>query len=226
ALMLTSLTEGTTRCIRPEVPRDTLLMRGESGVAWKEPAPFPAPPTLVYARASDGSVRSLGTTYQNQPDDFNTMIGNKAPYFVEAGNRLYWTAFLSDSRGATYYRLMSANLDGTDLRELFGQKAQPWIDRLSLHAYKGILYGCITEAPTLVKDTPVRKRYLCRLHPQRTDPREILYNLPAHYFPGPFEGKYLYLNLREPDRNLWTAMTDPYANVPLTSTLCRISLER
>jgi hypothetical protein len=225
-LMLTSLGDGTTRCIRKGVPSGTDIIAGESGVAWQEPAPFPEPPQLFYARIADGSVRPLGTAVQVvQTHGVTDLPSPRDPQrVVEAGNRLYWTTIIAEPRGIYHYKLMSARMDGTDPREILVRQDQLPIDRLYLHAYRDSVY-CFVEASTLVNDTPVSKKYLCRLHPERTDPVEILYKLPGNYFPVQFDGGYLYMDLQEHTQSFWALLTGEDASVS-TSTLCRISLDR
>jgi hypothetical protein len=186
-LMLTSLIDGASRCIRHGVPRSTSLMGGKAGVTWTEPAPYPGEPTLFYARAADGSVRSLGTrsgTTEQQP-------------CLEAAGRLYWTAGLSDAgrAGINARALMSASLDGSDRRELVAQVENHYVAGLSLHCYSGDLYCCLLELPAANEDDSRRRLCLCRLNPDSADPVEILRRLPAMSGDYLFQEGYLYLGL-------------------------------
>ncbi len=223
-LMLTSLMDGKTRCIRAGIPRDTRLMAGNSGVAWQEPAPFPEPPRLFYARFSDGSVHSLGTVGENK-----TYLAS----LMEFGNRLYWKANivpLPSAQNKPFHAvLMRCNLDGTDTHQVCEEVDKHLIEDLSLHSYQGDLYAYLVEKPTVTEDPSRRKHYLCRLHPDRSDPLEILRKLPGgnatKFTSNPqFDGGYLYFVLTEQKRTLWASLTNDDVGAESANTLCRFPL--
>jgi hypothetical protein len=223
-LMLTSLTDGTTRCLRHGISRTTSMVAGQAGVALTEPAPFPEPPRLSYIRASDGSVHSLGTAVQEE--------GSQS--FVEAGNRLYWTTLTSVSvrNAAPHYRLLCVSLDGTDIHEVCAQRDRRPIDHLALYAYRGSLYCTLAQTSTIGTGDHLgiyafSEQYLCRLHPEQSDPFEILYKLPTQSYRGGawFDGGYLYFVRDEAQRSLWARLTNDDAQASYTHMLCRFPLE-
>jgi hypothetical protein len=212
-LMLTSLIDGTTRCLRHGISRTTSMEAGQAGVALTEPAPFPEPPKLSYIRVSDGSIHSLGTVVQ----------AGGARSFVEVGNRLYWTALISApvKNEASHYKLMYVSLDGTAIHEVCAQRDRRLIDHLRIYAYRGSLYGILAQTSTTATGDPISEHYLCRLHPERSDPFEILYKAD-----GWFDGGYFYFVRHEAQRGLWATLTNDEAQASYTDTLCRLPLER
>ena len=213
-LMLTSLTDGATRCLRRGILRDTSLTTEESGVVWTEPAPFPGHPTAFYARVSDGSVRSLGILAEE-----NQTLGP----IVEVGSRLYWTNIVRYPIQLGI--LMRANLDGTDVHEVFSQRENHPGDVRILHAYRGSLYCCLSGSPKTTRGYAPRNRYLCRLRPERTDPLEILHKLPDNSTNYQFDGGYLYFVWREQKRSLWASLVNEEAGAEILDTLCRLPLD-
>jgi len=213
-LMLTSLTDGTTRCLRHGVPRYTRMTAGESGISWTEPAPFPEKPAIFYACVADGSVRSLGTLANN----------NQSPSpVVEAKNRLYWTDY---TQYKSSIRVLSANADGTDIREVCAQRDKHAIVNILLHEYRGSLYCGLTELPTIIKNDPIRNQYLCRLYPERSDPLEVVYKLPKNCREFHFDGGYFYFIRSEPKRSLWAALTNDDAGMEYTNSFYRVAVDR
>lgn len=86
-LMLTSLTDGKTRCIRHGISRCAGLSRMESGITWWEFAPFPSKPTSFYARASDGAIYAL-----------EPLTDARFPNpLLEFNGRFYWTELTGES---------------------------------------------------------------------------------------------------------------------------------
>ena len=213
-LMLTSLSDGTTRCIRAGIPRYSSLTEGETGVIWSEVSPFPEPRKLFYARASDGSVHALGVG-----------TGMNASFVLEFKGRIYWTVSLSTSNRlfSDHVILMSANQDGTDARVVFAKSEKHLVSNLSLYGYRDSLYCCFTELPLVFKDYP--RMRLCRLHPDRSEPLEIVRTLPAKANSGRFAGGYLYFGETEKQRSLWASLTDDNtAPERSTSILYRVPL--
>ena len=191
---------------------------GEAGISWTEPAPFPTRPTLFYARSSDGSVRSLGTL---------TKTNQGVERIAETDKRLYWAVPdpAANSQEPFQCVLMSANDDGTDIREVCAQRDKHPIESMALHAYRGSLYCCLTEVPTITKDGTLRQQYLCRLHPERSDPLETLYKLPGKPRIDQFDGGCLYFVWSETKRSVWAAMTNDNVGMDYTDSFCRISLD-
>lgn len=196
-LMLTSLPDGATRCIRHGVYSNTKLVPGTAGVSWSEPALYPRAPNLFYARAADGRITALG---QSDP-------GIDPPTCVELGERLYWTEM---DHAAQSYTLMCAHLDGTDVHEIPGMTQQRRIGRLQLYGYQGSLYGCLQELSAGDReDYPVS---LCRLHPDRSDPIEIVRKISGRgvaadaFNDFQFAGGYLYFQLTERP-GFWAKLT-------------------
>ena len=216
-LMLTSLKDGTNRCLHSGLSSRSYLIAGQSGVSWDEPAAFPDKPTIFYARVSVGSVRSLGGLTEN---GFN-FDGRS---LVEFGNRLYWLALLSTRRSDQHRKLMSANLDGADMREISAQKDQSPLDCLMLHVYRGSLYGCFAETFKRADGAVVRHDYLCRIHPERSDPIQIVYKLPEKSFVRAFDSGYLYFDRPESKGSLWATLTADGAAMDTTTSFYRIPL--
>jgi hypothetical protein len=216
-LMLTSLTDGTTRCIRHGISRYTVLSagNGESGVTWEELAPYPEATKVYYARASDGIVRSL-----------NFAKGPMLTLLPEFGNRLYWT-ITEYGAGVEQYPhevLMSSNRDGTDVRQVLTQIEKHPIWKLEFYPYRGVLY-CLLEKPLLTANNHVPP-ILCRLHPDQPDPLEIVRRLPAHTSAFQFAEGHLYFVLQERHRGPWATLTNDDVSDSWTSTLCRLPLDR
>lgn len=180
---------------------------------------MPGNPTLYYASSFDGSVRSLGDVAQDN------RYGHRYRC-VEAGNRLYWTKLVLVRNQPIHFVLMSANKDGSDIREVLTQHDQHPIAYMELHAYRGGLYCFLTETPTLIKGLAVFVQYLCRLHPDRSEPLDILYKMPEHTGGIRFEGGYAYLGGREPKRSLWAILTNDDVVKEFTVKLSRIPLDR
>lgn len=163
-LMLTSLADGTTRCIHHGIPRETHLVKGNSGISWSEPSPYPKPPTLYYAHASDGSVRALGSIPQ----------GQEPPSVTEFDGHLYWLA--SDIGAQTYaLALMTADLNGSGIHPLSGITERHSLNNMQLYVHQGRLYSYLQEKTQ--GNTDIYTISLCRLHPDRSDSIEILSNL-------------------------------------------------
>ena len=213
-LMLTSLSDGSTRCIRQGIYRYTPLTVQETGITWTQIAPYPQKPTLFYARASDGVVRSLSMI-----DDLNPQS------LREFGGRLYWTISTAPSEGFAYSRqiLMSSRLDGADVREVLSQIQTHPIVYLLLYPYQNSLYACLHVARQ--NSNGHGQSFLCRLHPDQPEPLEILRKLPAGTRFAQFDGGYLYGVSHERQRSLWASLLDDNTDQSLNSTLCRIPLE-
>lgn len=213
-LMLTSLADGTTRCIRHGIPRLTDLTAGHGGVAWTEPALYPQRPTLWYARVADGSVRTLGTAAR---------VTMEAPAFTEFENRLYWMAQADAGRPST---LMRANMDGTSPSAVGGLAERYQLQNL-LYVYQGGLYALATGA-TMADKIPFS---LARLYPYRSDPVEILRKLAGKGEAAEtissleFHGGYLYFERREPKPDLWRKLTGDYVGADLMQVAYRIPLQ-
>lgn len=188
-LMLTSLPDGATRCIRHGIYGSTLLIAGPSGISWWEPALYPRPNEFFYARAADGRVTALGA----RP------VGKDVSPCVEMGGRLYWTDWNTASESVT---VMSAALDGSDRHEVPGIVANRQIGHLQLYPYRGNLYGYMQETSARgQEDYPIS---LCRIHPDRPDPIEIVRKISGRGVAVDavsnlqFSGGYLYFRLVEP----------------------------
>jgi hypothetical protein len=218
-LMLTSLAENTTRCIRSGFPRQAAFVPGEAGVTWEEPARFPEKPGLFYASISDGSVRSLGNCAEDQTPE----------PVVEYEGRLYWTV----SRYGTppggdfdcsHSVVMSADRSGGDVRTLLTRVGRHVAAAMSLHAYRGGLYCRFTETAAAASDRFKDRLRLARLFPERSDPVEIFHSLPNGIVSYQFDGGYLYFVTREEKRSFWSALTASDECADCTYTLCRLPL--
>lgn len=216
-LMLTSLADGVTRRIRSGILRSVTLVPGDSGVSWKEPAPSPGRLAVFYASASDGSVHALGTLAQSDQNP---------PRYVEFGGRLYWPVVVPVLEGNSNFHsvLMSANLDGADVREVCAQVNKHRIESLWLSVHQGRLYGCLSEAPGETEDRFKSTQYVCRLHPDRSDPIEVVHKLPGTSRQYQFDGDYLYFSYVEPKRGLWATLTNDDTYTPVAEALFRVPL--
>jgi len=170
-LMLTSLADGTTRCIRHGIPRDAGLTRVETGVTWGEVLPYPERSTRFYARASDGSVHAL-----------KFLTGRYMRLLLEFEGRFYWTDIRKNEADESQFPsnrevLMSSNLDGGDQREILNQVDKRSLEKIALSLYHGTLYCRFNELPA--QDTDPPRGLLCRLSPEKTDPIEIVRKMPA-----------------------------------------------
>jgi len=213
-LMLTSLSDGSTRCIRQGIYRYTPLTIHETGITWTQLAPYPQKPTLFYAHASDGVVRSLSMIDDPNPQSLH-----------EFGGRLYWTINTSPSEGYANSRqvLRSSNLDGTDVREILSEIQKRPIAYILLYPYQNSLYCCLRVARQTSNGRG--QSFLCRLHPDQPDPLEILRRLPSGTRFAQFDGGYLYGVLHERRRSLLSSLLDDDLDQSFTTTLCRIPLE-
>lgn len=219
-VMETSLTDGTTRCIRSGVPLDTHLHLEEEGVSWQEPALYPNPPALCYAR-EDGSVRSLGALEKGM-DRYRP---SNEKWIAESGDRIYWQDVFSiapEMNAGYTYKLMSARLDGTDRKEICSQWRGRPIEFLMLHSYQGALYACVGGAPEMVQGKPARTMMICRVHPERTDPLEVVRTVPEGFGARMFNGNMLYLSHQYKHRSFWANLTNDDAGVVYKSALYRI----
>jgi len=212
-LMLTSLTNGETRCIRHGVNRYTPLVARNTGVTWTELSPYPRHATLFYADTSDGVVHSLSFTGdQNLQSVF------------KFGNRLYWTRLISAPQqyNVLHLALMRSNLDGTDVREVITSSDHGLGIGGSLSMYRNTLYCYLTESHV---NSPDRSQaLLCRLHPDQSNPIEVLRKLPARTNFVRFDEGYCYVLLSERHRTLWANLTDDDVGQTFTYRLARVPL--
>jgi hypothetical protein len=205
-LMLTSLADGATRCIRHGISTDTTMVEGNAGVCWFEPAVFPHQPTIFYARAYDGAVYAQGTL-----DGHRTLN-----HYVEFKNRLYWVNPFTVTSAP-----MSSNLDGTDLREVRDPGNNYVLSSQICTIYQGNLYFEVFEGSENDKNRSLAFPKLCRFHPERTDPIEILRSVPlgGSY---QFDGKYIYFI--QGHHNVWSVLTHYNNAASSPPTLCRVLL--
>lgn len=213
-LMLTSLPDGATRRIFAGVPRSLALIACETGIVWAQPAPFPGPQTRFYASASDSSVRSLGTLSANQ----------RPERCVEVGGRLLWTVTTLTPPSELSTTLMSANIDGTDIRSVGTQLRGHPVHIQSLYVYQGSLYSVFTEIPTETGRSVKVTYYVGRLHPNRSDSVEIVHALPEDAWPIQFDGRYLYFFLEGTHRSFLSILFNAEVGHP-EATLCRILVD-
>jgi hypothetical protein len=203
-LMLTALTDGKTRCIRHGIAGTTTLSEAGAGITWTEFAPYPRKPTVCYARASDGIVHSLAPATR----PILTL-------FPEFKGRLYWT--VRESGPGNGEVLMSSKQDGSDSREVLTQvKGRP-LSRVSLYPYRGVLYCFLGE-----QTQPL----LCRLHPDQSNPVEIVRKLPTNAGFAQFDGDYLYFVLSEHFHNFLADVTNNAVSDGYAPTLYRLPLDR
>jgi len=205
-LMLTSLTEGTTRCIHHGIYRHTFLKLQPTGISWIDLAPYPTQLTLFYTNASDGIVHALGPLKNQSPNP-------SAMDLLELGGRLYWS---------TNQGLMSSTLDGTDIREILKPSEKHMVPLQAPFLYRNSLYFYMQEESRSPKDQP--PTYLCRLHPDQSDPLEIVRKLPALTTYTPSDG-YLYFDRKEQHGSLWATLTNDDANETTEYVLCRIPMQ-
>jgi len=186
-LMLTSLADGSTHCIRTGIASNTTLVGGETGVSWKEFAPASSTAMLFYSSVSDGSPRLLETTEGTQAP----------PRCLEYRDRVYWMAERPEKERtvAPHPALMSAGRESADRREVCAQMEKHRVADLSLHLYQGNLYCCLAEAPTAEEGDAKGAHDLCCVHPERSDPMEILYRLPQRSLEYHFDEGYFYFGV-------------------------------
>jgi len=212
-LMLTSLTDGATRCIRHGIARNPGLRLMATGVVWAEFAPYPRKPNTFYARASDGSIH-----------DLKTLSDARFPKpLLEFGGRIYWTDIRHEAEESAFQTshevLMSCNLDGSDAREILNKVDQRFLDSIMLSAYHGGLYCCLNELPMKDSDTP--RGLLCRLFPEKYDPIEIVRKMPTGSDATALsDGGYLYFVWQEPHHSF-----SPPFRVTHTPALYRVPLD-
>ncbi|MCW3099927.1 MAG: hypothetical protein JWL77_5545 [Chthonomonadaceae bacterium] len=217
-LMITSLTDGATRCIRHGIYGYTLLTPRQSGITWLEASPFPWPPTLVYAGASDGSVHALGPAGDRTAEE-------NIRELLEFRGRLYWTAATATPRrfrGGSLV-LMSSRLDGTDMQEVLKPSDNHFVPVFGPYLYRNALYCCLHPTPRRPGDRT--HSFLCRLHPNQSDPIEILRKLPFRVNYSQLDGGYLYLDMVERQGSLWASLTNDGAGETYTNTLFRVPLD-
>jgi hypothetical protein len=179
-----------------------------------QPAPFPDKPILYYARAEDGSVHALAAA----PEGW--IAGNA----LEFGGRLYWTVrnHRPENDGSFLATLMCAKLDGSDSREVLSEWDKHPLGNLAPYAYQGSLYCFLDKMTPSTEEEANRTPYLCRLHPERSDPVEVLHRLPDTSSSYQFDGGYLYFLVR--GHNLW-AMVPNRSYASVEDTLCRVPLK-
>jgi hypothetical protein len=217
-LMLTSLTTGMTRCIRQGVAANTALQGGNAGVSWQEPSLYPRAPVLFYARSVDGVVRSLIALSDKSPY-------RSTPRLVEFQQQLY-ADVLNGAAGTATLKMFGFNGDQSSEISLHGKEYVQG----GVTAHNGSLYSLMVESQAR-NGTRVQGRaklLLCRLHPERSEPVEVLHKLPEGCGNYRFEGKYLYFTLTEQQRSLWSTVTGDQAVGELGETkvtLCRFSLD-
>ena len=213
-LMLTSLADGSTRCIHHGIYRYTPLTIQETGITWTQLAPYPQKPTLFYARAADGVVRPLSMIDEENPQSLR-----------EFGGRLYWTINTAPTEGYANSRqvLRSSNPDGTDVREVLTEIQNHPIAYILLYPYQNSLYCFLRVARQTSNGRG--QAFLCRLHLDQPDPLEILRKLPSGTRFAQFDEGYLYGVLNERRRSLLGSLLDDDLDQSFTTTLCRIPLE-
>ena len=217
-LVLTDLVNGSMKNLG--IISDTGLTRGEAGVFWTKPHPFPDNSRdLYYARAADGTVLHLGQVPENR------VIG----WSVEYQGTLYWF-FLQKGFVRNGYIpgiLMGAELHGAHIRTVLSL-----ID-LRLHdvsganmvTYRGELYCVVRQGdPSIPMEA--RQVLLARVHPGQPNPLEIVCKLPVRTSDFRFDQGFLYYTLSELERGLLAALADDDAGGRVKETLCRVPLPR
>jgi len=182
---------------------------------------------LCYWRELDKTVHTIA--------DFSTNLWHSRP--VEYEGRMYWFDYETPDSGSdgekwNVDRLMSANLDGSDRRIVSSlipirRTAQSWgFDTFSgatIKIYHGSMY-CIFQPTTAKLSSQYEGAYLCRIHPERAEPVDILYALPNGASQIRFDEGYLYFALAESTRSAWARLTSDAANVESAYTLCRVKV--
>ncbi len=226
-LMITSLADGATRKLCFGLSASTLLFAGAESVFWTEPHPFPD--TRV-----DLCSMQPGDDKPHVLPNFEADLYFVAP--VEYQGRLYW--FASETVDSLRQRrvprlddatqLVSTDRDGSDRRVLFSLPALRKRLTAPLSLHRGALYFRLadpypSELPTAAQAAK-QPQYLCRLHPERADPVEVVCKLPGQTNSMWFDGGYFYfLNLEE-HRSLWAWLTDDDAHTQIKQTLYRVHL--
>ncbi|MCW3053618.1 MAG: hypothetical protein JWN14_2788, partial [Chthonomonadales bacterium] len=185
----------------------------ETGVTWREVGPYPEKSVRFYARASDGAVSALKPL---------TDVRSPNP-LRDFGGRFYWTEVRHDGEEAalqtTHEVLMSANMDGTDVREILNKVEQRFLANIALSSYRGTLYCRLNELPMAETDAP--RWFLCRLHPEKTDPIEIVRKMPSESDAAALcDGGYLYFVRQESKHSFL-----PPFQVTYTPALYRVPLD-
>ncbi|HZT40608.1 MAG TPA: hypothetical protein VFA07_00395 [Chthonomonadaceae bacterium] len=223
-LMATTLADGSLHKLSTVLPMNSVLLAGPNGVFWTEPRPFPhSGQDLYYYRAGDAKLYTI-LDYRGDPfgpptefkDRLYWFATNKPPHWPN----LDWSAD----------RLVSARLDGSDLREVFLPAARmrfPVLWRLRssfLQVYRGHLYGLFRDQPSGVSPVLGNPRYLCRIDPDRSDPVEDVFTLPSGSANCTVDGDSFYFTHLEEDRPFLDRLTGDEAHIGYKQTLCRIRL--
>ena len=223
-LMVTSLPDGSSRCIHTGLPVEaTALQARAEGVFWSQLRPFPdSHRDVYYYRAAAGRILKLR---EDEPKWTRPPV-----YFA---GRLYGftTASRSETirvesgypvnRGYEIWSLISINPDGSDRRAVCSLRC--YMAELMMHA--GSFY-CLEQDPVIPAHTQRQRLY--RVHLDRGQPLEGVFTLPEMAVSGQgFDSDgYFYFTVEELHRNLWATLTDDNANAQMVLALYRTRLPR
>jgi hypothetical protein len=220
-LMITSLRDGSTRRLYSGLTRTTQLFPAGEGVFWQEPHPYPDDKQdLYYYHETEGRIYVArdSTGFEHAYD---------MPVVYQ--DRFYWfdrpaftplQMYLGGGVPTTPAHFLSAALDGSDRRTLFSTSDVGWnpISVMYPFLYHGELFGYSQEyAP----DTPQR---LYRIHPERPQPLELVFRIPANATVWKLDGGYLYFTRQETQPNLWSSLTGDPAGAKSEDVLYRVRL--
>jgi len=222
-LMATSLQTGETRKLAGNMDASAALMSGTGGVYWEEPRPYPDLIQDLYYASATTPRRLAIPGYQASSYD-RPFLGSDT--LTEYRGRLYWIQYTTDmshpapSPVTRPARLVSANSDGSDLKTVLDLTPGKLATFRLLKADQNSLYGAYLPPERYGQ---VNATLLCRLHPERANPLEILRPMAGGIT---VDQGYLYFDAEEKVGAFWDLVMNDEVNLKRVSHLYRIPLPK
>jgi hypothetical protein len=225
-LWATSLTDRTAKCIRTGLPVDTKLHPGRCGVFWTELDAYPDTHSNLWYCHND-ELRAV------KVKGFSGDVSHAYP--VELNGRLFWFskqgAPLNDANLWQPTALVSANYDGSDQREtpivpVGDLSMDQWNGNNDWgpHTYGNALY-CLMYSSTNSEPPYDKRNSVCRIHPDRTNLFETVYQLPRGATFDTLDEGYVYFTLPETKYDgAWASITGDTRGSQSIAVLCRATL--
>jgi hypothetical protein len=218
-IVWTDLQSGVQKSLTHSLPPSANLGVGDAGVLWTEAAPVDSDvKQLYYSRAEDGAKLPLGAISADES------VG----WSLEHRGSLYW--FQTNNRSqpgqpTNRVDLMTANLSGGGSRKLYGLAEHRLYGSYgeNLGTWNGQLY-CLASEHVRASRSGSSQVCLARVHPERSEPIEIVHRFPMRSETFHFDNGFVYYVLPGVSRGLIETILDEHAGEKQVSTLYRLPL--